>query len=62
MHCHCACQESSVADVTAVDISGKALDVARENASALHSRVSFVQGDILKLADDGVRSGRAILM
>ncbi len=45
------------ADVTAVDISGKALDVARENASALHSRVSFVQGDILKLADDGVRSG-----
>ena len=45
------------ADVTGVDISGKALEVARENASLLHSWVEFVQGDILKLADSGVHSG-----
>lgn len=45
------------ADVTAVDISGKALDVARENAAALHSQVRFLQGDILKLSDDGALPG-----
>lgn len=45
------------ADVTAVDISGKALEVARENAAALHSQVRFLQGDILKLSDDGALPG-----
>lgn len=35
--------------VTAVDISDKALVVAQENASALHAPVKFVKGDMLTL-------------
>lgn len=38
------------ADVTAIDISAKALAVARENADALKVKVDFLQADILKLA------------
>ena len=35
------------AQVTATDISGDALCLARENAKALHAAVRFVQGDLL---------------
>lgn len=37
------------ADVTAVDISERALSCARENADALKVRVNFLKGDILDL-------------
>lgn len=36
--------------VTAIDISQKALDVAAENATALHTRVTFLKADILSLS------------
>lgn len=36
-------------DVTAIDISDKALAVARENAKSLHAPVEFRNADILKL-------------
>jgi len=39
------------ADVTAVDISREALNVARENAGTLHAKVGFVEADILSLPD-----------
>lgn len=51
------------AEVTAIDISAAALDVARENASVLHAGVSFVQADILNMdagcnpVDDAVENG-----
>lgn len=39
------------ANVTAVDISGKALEIARENASENHLDVDFVKADILSWKD-----------
>lgn len=36
--------------VTAIDISQKALDVAAGNATALHTRVTFLKADILSLS------------
>ncbi|RSK28959.1 peptide chain release factor N(5)-glutamine methyltransferase [Bacillus sp. HMF5848] len=36
------------AQVTAVDISSKALEVARENARALRAKVRFLEGDLLE--------------
>lgn len=38
-------------DVTAVDISDAALEVARENASSLHAGVELVKADILTLPE-----------
>lgn len=38
--------------ITAIDISGKALEVARENASALKVKVDFIQGDIFTWSPD----------
>ncbi|ETN95654.1 peptide chain release factor N(5)-glutamine methyltransferase [Zhouia amylolytica] len=36
-------------EVTAIDISGKALDIAKENALNNHVDINFLQADILKL-------------
>lgn len=35
--------------ITAVDISGKALEIARQNAADLSVKINFVHGDILRL-------------
>ena len=42
-------------DVTAVDVSGAALDVARKNAAGLSAKITFVEADMLQLADSGRR-------
>lgn len=39
------------AQVTAIELSDKALQVAAENAKALHSPVTFLHGDILRLPE-----------
>lgn len=38
-------------EVTAIDISEKALEIARENAKTLHARVSFINADITRLCE-----------
>lgn len=40
-------------NVTAVDISPKALDIAKENANALKAKIKTVVWDIFKLGDSG---------
>jgi release factor glutamine methyltransferase len=45
--------EMPSATVHAVDVSGEALEVARENATGLGAQVSFVEQDGLKAAKDG---------
>lgn len=40
------------ADVSAIDVSEKALDIARSNADALNAKVSFFRQDILKVSHD----------
>lgn len=46
----CAARESSIAKITAVDISGAALDVARQNAADLGvaERIEFLNSDLLE--------------
>lgn len=52
------------ADITAIDISEKALDVAKENARVLRCKIRFAVGDMLKLpdSDNGVGSGYDIVV
>lgn len=38
-------------EVTAIDISEAALEIARENATKLHARVRFIKADITNLCD-----------
>lgn len=38
-------------EITAIDISDKALEVARENGKNLHAAVDFIKADILQLPD-----------
>lgn len=45
--------------VTAIDISQKALDVAAGNASALHARITFLKADILSLSQNGLADSSA---
>lgn len=40
------------ADVSATDVSEKALDIARSNADALNAKVRFIHQDILKVSHD----------
>lgn len=47
----------SFADVTAVDVSEAALDVARENAKALHTTINFRQMDILTASSEAFTAG-----
>ena len=49
-------------DVTAVDTTPKALNIARRNASAAGVTARFIHGDVTRLSELGVGSGFALLL